>query len=155
MTEVTREQAIAFVSKPRQRGKSQYKGKCIICGHRPASKGTAYCAICCSRIEADRARKPKVKVKPFQYITWRGVTIEITKAGPSRWYSTVSRLELPNENNGHKRTVPRTKLLDLNHRLENFSREQVKALKRLHQQTQAAEINGGLTLVVTETPLIA
>jgi len=106
-------------------------------------------------IDADRSRRRKVKVTPFQYITWQGVTIELTKVGAAHWYSTVSKLPLPDANNGHKRTVPRTKLINLNHRLAGYTREQIKAMKRLHKQTQAAEINGGLTLAVTTTPLIA
>lgn len=127
---LTREQAVALTSTPKREG-SQYKGKCLICEKRPAKVG-GFCAICHSQIEADRARRRKAKVNPVKFATWRGMTIEFYRNGNGTLKPVASKRDLEK--------LPKSKLIDLNKRVDGFTREQVKNLKRAILQVHKVDL---------------
>lgn len=111
--------------------------KCIVCERRPVQPGRDYCHNCESKIQADR--RSRQKEAPVKYITYQGCTVALirnhdgklvaieTKRNPYRPDPFHPDKEIPN--------IPKSKLIDLNHYCEGYTREQIKMFKRAVRQT--------------------
>lgn len=117
----TRDEAVALTSAPAFGGYRK-KGKCLICETRPR-RVEGFCSICNSKIEAERARRNKHKEQPFKYLTWRGMTVELHPNGDDSTFKVSRSKRDPTK-------LPKSKLIDLNKRVDGFTREQIKTLKR-------------------------
>lgn len=93
--------------------------KCVICSWRPAN-GNGRCAVCDSKIEADkRHQKPE---QPKHFLTYRGHVIGLYPNGGG-----TLKAKLLNRN---PEKLPKPKTIDLNRYCEGFTREKIKAFKK-------------------------
>lgn len=108
--------------------------KCVICGNRPVAKGqqAGYCKVCQDQIDSGRrARSSQEEVR--QYVTYKGVVIALKPShveGGLQMYKAERIFRAPE-------SLPKSKLVDLNHYVEGLDRKQVKKYKALFARVAA------------------
>jgi hypothetical protein len=93
--------------------------KCNICNNRPVYQG-GYCHDCLNSMAAEKRRKRKV---PYRYISHKGVTVALYRGKGENL-----KVELTNRD---PMKLPQYKLINLDLYCPNYSREQVKKMKKL------------------------
>jgi len=98
------------------------KRKCMICDERPATVGF-YCHNCKSHIDAE-IRKAHTRAKaPDRFITYQGKVVEMYNLGDGQGKYQYSKRDPVK--------LPKAKTVDLNIYLPDFTRDEIKRLKRI------------------------
>lgn len=101
--------------------------KCIICNVKPASKGYL-CYNCQQKIEAERRRRQN-KAKPERYLLYRGNVVGLFSNGDN----SLS----PKLLNCNPKSLPKSKVLNLDTYLPGFTRDQIRRFKKAVKQVTA------------------
>lgn len=99
--------------------------KCIICGERPAIPSLrSMCHNCFNHIEREKRESQKAEAHrnppPYCFITYHGNTIKGIREGDTVRFSFFS---------GNIEKLPKSKIINLDIFLPNYSRDQVKKFK--------------------------
>jgi hypothetical protein len=96
--------------------------KCIICDTKPAMPHSGFCHNCQAKMDSERARLQSNR-KPDLYVTYQGYTVALFRERDTGKFTPklVKREEA---------RLPKSKTLNLNNYMADYTREQIKNLKR-------------------------
>ena len=93
--------------------------KCVVCEQRPAHDGP-YCFACFERLEKQRQQNGK-NGKPVKFLHYRGNLVGLVPTG-NKGYSTIPVKRCLTG-------IPKSRLIDLDHYCDGYSREIIKRFK--------------------------
>jgi hypothetical protein len=96
--------------------------KCIICDTKPAMPHSGFCHNCQAKMSSERARLHSGR-KPDLYVTYQGYTVALYHDKATGKYS-------PKLIKREEAKLPKSITLNLNNFLPDYTREQIKNLKR-------------------------
>lgn len=91
---------------------------CVICERRPAN-GNGQCHNCAAKIESERRKRQGPQ--PVKYLVYRGMVAGLVPNGKGTLKAVSMRL--------NPERLPKSRVIDLNHYCEGFSRDQIKRFK--------------------------
>lgn len=128
---------------------NNHNHKCVICGVRPwaNSRQDGFCQQCGSCLDAGKRREKKAKTaaKPDYYLVYNGYVVAIRLKR-----QTAELLRRPAYRTRvfkgqvveHKLALPQKHTLDLNQWLDGYTRQQIKALKRVVLKIASTSVYG-------------
>lgn len=93
--------------------------KCVVCEQRPAHDGP-YCSNCFSRLASERLKNGK-NGKPVKFLHYRGNIVGLVPNGNGGYFTISVKRSL--------KGIPKSRLIDLDHYCEGYSREIIKRFK--------------------------
>ena len=108
--------------------------KCVICGIRPVAKGekAGYCKVCSDQIAAGKSAR-SAREEVYKYLTYQGKVIALK---PSRAEAGVQMYKAERVYKNPE-SLPKGKLIDLNHYCDGFDRSQIKRMKAMFAKCAA------------------